>query len=58
MQHRIAQLQSNLGDVDTLSAWLSATLPLGPGQAHFVIHNSGKIPLKKDLKENDGLGRH
>jgi len=28
------------------------------GFQHFVIHNFGKIPPKKKLKENDGLGRH
>ena len=33
MQHRIAQLQNNLADVDTLRAWVPAALPLGPGQA-------------------------
>jgi hypothetical protein len=33
MQQRLAQLQSNPGDVDTLRAWLTATLPLGAGQS-------------------------
>jgi hypothetical protein len=33
MQHRIAQLQNNPEDVDTLRAWAPAALPLGPGQA-------------------------
>jgi hypothetical protein len=33
MQHRIAQLQNNPGDVDTLRAWLPAVLPLEAGQA-------------------------
>ena len=32
MQQRLAQLQSNPGDVDTLRAWLTAALPLGSGQ--------------------------
>jgi hypothetical protein len=33
MQHRIAQLHNNPGDVDTLRAWVPAALPQGPGQA-------------------------
>ena len=33
MQHRIAQLQNNPADVDTLRAWAPAALPLEPGQA-------------------------
>ena len=33
MQQRIAQLQNNPGDVDTLRAWLPAVLPVKAGQA-------------------------
>jgi hypothetical protein len=33
MQQRIAQLQNNPADVDTLRAWVPAALPLGAGQA-------------------------
>ena len=28
------------------------------GKTHAVIHNSGKIPPKKKLKETNGLGRY
>ena len=53
MQHRIAQLQNNPGDVDTLRARLPAMLPLGPGQAKEDM----PIEAGPDSVEDSAVGK-
>jgi hypothetical protein len=53
MQHRIAQLQNNPADVDTLRAWVHAALPRGPGQAQ----EDPPQEVGSDSPEDSALGK-